>query len=291
LCEILTDLAYIYDAECEEPDKAISLLEQTMRLGTPFINTYYALGTLYLDVDIDKAEQMFLKASESDPQNIEYSYHLGYCLLNTNKFEQALSLFEPVAKNRTDSNELAEQASYCCALALVLLGKKSGARKITDDLHLKYRSGKTIIIDVPELINLYYCLEEYQIINGLLEDESLDPKGNKYALYFSKEEIQIIIYSLHIQGYDEKCKAIFESKIEELKEIIENYQTDDTYTPDEINEIITLCEKEMAEIKESYVSITTQNKKPDASNIYQGLRAERRCYLIDCPRHYMRFKT
>ncbi|MFZ3131027.1 MAG: hypothetical protein WA125_08000 [Desulfosporosinus sp.] len=286
LCEILNNLAYIYEKELQEPEKAVKLLKRAISLDTPFINSSYALGALCLDTDIDQAEQMFIKVLKSDPQNEEYRYHLGYCQMKKNSCEQALANFEPISESWKDSNELSEKAYYCCALIMLSLGKKSEAERIANDLYLKYKLNTNSSIDVFELIDLHYILEHYEKVVGLFEDKHYDSNGNEYGINFDKDGVQVIFYSLHVLGYDEKCKTVLESKLEDITEIIENYRSDDALTQEEKNESISFLENDIAAIKESYKSVICLSTKPEISDIYQNLRLETHCYLIDCPRHY-----
>lgn len=286
LCEILNNLAYIYEKELQEPEKAVKLLKRAISLDTPFINSSYALGALCLDTDIDQAEQMFIKVLKSDPQNEEYRYHLGYCQMKKKSFEQALAIFEPISESWKDLNELSEKAYYCGALIMLSLGKKSEAERIANDLYLKYKLNTNSSIDVFELIDLYYILEHYEKVVGLFEDKHYDSNGNEYGISFDKDGIQVIFYSLHVLGYDEKCKTVLESKLEDITEIIENYRSDDALTQEEKNESISFFENDIAAIKESYTSVVCLNKKPEIPDIYRNLRLETHCYLIDCPWHY-----
>ncbi|MPN12739.1 hypothetical protein SDC9_160059 [bioreactor metagenome] len=211
---------------------------------------------------------------------------MGYCLLKKKDINQALNLFKQLAGDLDDLNELIEKIHFCYAFALLSLGKKREASIIADDLYMKYRFGNTKVIGVFELMDLYYSLEEYQKVNKMFEDKYRDSNGNEYSLSFFGEEIQVILYTLHTLGFNEKCKVVFESKIQEIKDTIENYETDDIYS----KEIIAYFENEMLELKNGYYSIIDFDKRPEISDITKNLKVEPYCYLIDCPRHINNFK-
>lgn len=284
LCEILNDLAYFYFEEHDNSQKAVTLLERAVFLNTPYIQTYYALANLYLAENTEASARMFNKLLELKPNNKEYRYQLGYCFLKNGKFEKALSIFKPIAVNWNDANELPEKAYFCCALAFLSMGQKTEAEKIADDLYNKWQDGRAENIDAFKLIDLFYCLEDYPRVIDLF-------KLSEHGLHFSKNELPIIFYSMHRLGKDKECEKVFEAKKREFDELIDTYQKDDIYTPDEKKEIITFFEKELELLKNDFHSVIELNIKPDIIDIFNGLEVPIYCFLIDCPRHYDYFSS
>ena len=128
-------------------DKAISSLEKVKQINSNHKNTVFLLASSYYSLrQYQKASENFKILYEKERSNF-CAYNYGQTLLNLNKFEQALSLFEQC---KNDQN--LPFSTLHIAKCLASIGQKDNAKKELQNL-LKNSSFENIKQDAQNLLN------------------------------------------------------------------------------------------------------------------------------------------
>lgn len=277
LCVIVNNLAYFYDEEKDNPDRAKALLTEIIPLGSCHEKTHYALAYLLAKTSPGQALEVINRIDFKKGQP-DYMKHLwAYILMKNKSYEKALSILEDLSI-ASKTNDIMNTAFYMSAIVNHVLNRNIMALTIADKLYNKYIGREDTEISTFELVHLYFLLEEYDKVVDIYErDWSM--------IYLSAEDMEMLLYALSKLGYLKRAKTVLRDKISELEEDNRSIQTDDDFTQEERVAYIQENDAFIEALHQSFESIMSQRLKVEVKDVFYGCHGVRSCYLIGCLRH------
>lgn len=304
---LLTNLGFYY-RESDEPAKEEIILKQAEEYGSPYVETYYGLGTYYFaewedkkwqlgknltyrDIRylIENAEYYFKKAMEivSEYQMV-YSY--GVALYMNEKYSEAKEIFENLLKEYPCRDRIKISIVRC----EIALGNKAKALKLLSEIqyqkseneeeadHLSkvkvaYEEFYNEPVDGWEMADHYYNLGEYEkhadFYRQNLNNWAIDEKSPDFY------------YSLFILGKNQELDDFVGQFIQEQEEEIlefKNEEINEDYSLEEQQEDIEYHQTKILKMKEVIDQIKNHHFKPEVPIHMFPIYG---CYMVDCIRH------
>ena len=272
ITELLNNLAFFYDKEMYNIEKAKQLLEKAIDINTKIPNTYNALGMIFLNENnIIDALKMFSN-TVSLSKDIKYQNNYAVALYHAGQIEKATEIFKNISKEWRN-NEVAATAYYSYGMGKSLIGDNATGIEVANNLCSKLDSN--VCVDAYKVADLYYTCYEYKKCIELYDYEKLYP---------SVEWLNIYFYSFHALNLKEKLERVFNDIIfQKENDIKEAYIDDDqNWTDEERKLYIEDLNKEIKDFTDLYDSILDKRCKPSIDFKPELIYG---CYLVDCPRH------
>lgn len=277
LCELLNNLAFFYDVECGDKQKAVKTLKRAIELKSNYPNSYYALAYLLAESDSSFAFSIMDGISQKENLPINYRYLFSYIMMRNALYEDGLKGFEDLS--RCDDVELSEKSLYCCAIIKSISGKVKESSEIADRLYKGYKEGKNEEISTFELIYLYFKLQNYEKVVGLFSTEKTE------NIHIDVDIIKLYFYSLKVLGLGAECERVYLAKVNEIKNELDETKSDEDYSDSEKLDYINSYEKDIEILTQNYINIVLKNNIVEVDDILYYCKTRKVCYLIDCPRH------
>jgi tetratricopeptide (TPR) repeat protein len=272
LIELITNLAFFYQEEICEVEKAKHLLEEVIKLSPNTPNPYNALGILSLNEDnVIEALRMFERASNIS-EDIKYHNNYAVALYIDGQLEKAIDIFNQISKAWRE-NEVALKAYYSYGMAKSIKGEKTIGIRVADDLcSLLHRDD---YIYASQVADLYYICKDYGKCVAMYDYEKLHPSVDWLKIYF---------YSLHAMDLNKKLQDTINEIIAQKKNDIEEAQndSDEDWSMEDRRLYIEDLKKDIEDFTNLYDLIISNNYIPNFEfkpDLIYG------CYLINCPRH------
>jgi tetratricopeptide (TPR) repeat protein len=279
LWELLNNLAYFYDAEYGDDKKTELALKRAIDLNSEYPNSYYALAYLTAEADPSFALDVIRRIPLKKDSPTQYRFLYGYILMRNSLFEDALKCFEDLSK--CSDIETVEKSIYNCAIIYSIIGKVNNASMIAETLYRSYKEGKNEEISTFELIHLFYILKDYEKVVGLFDSEKTE------NIYVDVQTIKLYFYALMSLGLKAECEKVYQNKISEIKEEIDEIKVDSDMSDNEKMEFVIAYQKDLTTLSQYYFDIVFNNIAVNVDDYFYYSKNSKVCYLIDCPRHYV----
>ncbi|WP_430883334.1 tetratricopeptide repeat protein [Fusibacter sp. JL216-2] len=277
LCELLNNLAYFYDEELGESDKAVETLNRAIKHQSCKPNSYYALAYLLVEDEPELALKVISEMSMPESPLNHYQYLKGYILMKNELYTDALRIFEEL-RLYSDNSEVREKSLYSSAIIRSITNETDMALRIADKLYDGFIVDHNEKVLTFELIHLYFLLRKFDKVVELF-------KIGKEPIYIDVEVIESYFYALKSLGLKSECEILYLQKIEEINEEIADTKLDCDFSNEEKESYINRSNEEIAKLKKSYSEIVLGNKFVQINDVFYSCKGTKCCYLIDCPRH------
>lgn len=277
LCVIVNNLAYFYDEEKDDSDRARALLTEIIPLGSCHEKTYYALAYLLVKTSPGKALEVINKINFKRVQP-DYMRHIwAYILVKNKSYEKALSILEDLSIT-SKTSDMRDTAFYMSAIVNHVLNRNIKALTIADKLYNKYIGGEDTEISTFELVHLYFLLEKYDKVVDIYERDW-------GMIYLNAEDMEMLLYALSKLGYLKRAKTVLGDKISEIEEDSSSIQNDDDFTQEEKVAYIQENNAFIEALHQSFEAIMSKTLKVKVKDVFYGCHGVKSCYLIGCLRH------
>lgn len=264
-----TNLAFYYDYETDEDEKAIEYLESAVLLNGYQANPYDALGVKLSKFNKVRARDLFYTASKLNDEN-KYTYNLAVHLYNIGEVEESKGYFEKIMKEYPDDERIL--FGYCACLS------KLGNKKETLELLYKISDlNEFEYLGESDVADIFFELGKFEEHNNMYDNA-------KCKYYYSVDIYDKYFYSLYVQGKLDQLNKLYNEIIQNKKMSIKEVIEDDTgdYTDEEKYEIERDFNREIEEFENIYKKIVHEGFKPTGC---VKLEFKYGCYLIDCIMH------
>lgn len=272
LTELLTNLAYFYEKEMHDVEKAKYLLERAVGNSSEIPNTYNELGIIYFqEGKVEESIKLFSKAILLS-KDIQYLCNYAVALYESGEKNKSANIFYEISRE-WKSNEVAEIAYYYYGMIKSIIGDFETGLEIASNLFSIIESANTI--DECRIANLFFTCGDYERCIEIYESENLYPSLDWLKFYF---------YSYHKSRPYEMLRKVFDevinSKEREIQE--EKEDNDENWTKEERRAYIEDINKDIKDITALFNCILNNEVKPEVDFKPEPIY---KCYLIDCPRH------
>lgn len=277
LCVIMNNLAFFYDEEKDNSDRAKALLTEIIPLGSCHDKTHYALAYLLAKASPGQALKVINKIDFTQGQP-DYMKHLWvYILVKNKSYEKALNILEDLYIT-SKTSDMRDIAFYMSAIVNHVLNRNIKALAIANRLYSKYVGGEDTEISTIELVHLYFLLEEYDKVVEIYERDW-------DMIYLNTEDMEMLLYALNKLGHLKRAESILRDKISQIEEDSSSIQNDDDFTQEEKVAYIQENDAFIEALHQSFEAIMSKTLKVKVKDVFYGCQGVKSCYLIGCLRH------